>query len=243
MLYLCYNFFDVTGKQVKILYEPVAVRHIICIALTESRISGKCHWNILRRQSSVVSSRNTRHQQKHSIMNCGRRFGVKNKIKGEKEKKMKSKQCKLLSLFLCVVLIAAMALFTTACDDKIIKAFGIGQGSTTETTTACNPNDGAEVPEVKKDFTFIVVDKNGNETTFQISTAKATVGEALLAEGLIEGESGAYGLYVKKVNGILADYDINKTYWAFYINGEYAFSGVDTTPVEQGATYSFKVEK
>ena len=45
------------------------------------------------------------------------------------------------------------------------------------------------------------------------------------------------------LGGIVADYDINKTYWAFYINGEYAFSGVDTTPVEQGATYSFKVEK
>ena len=50
-------------------------------------------------------------------------------------------------------------------------------------------------------------------------------------------------MYVKKVNGILADYNIDKTYWAFYINGEYAFSGVDTTPVENGATYSFKVEK
>ena len=67
--------------------------------------------------------------------------------------------------------------------------------------------------------------------------------EALLAEGLIEGENGAYGLYVKKVNGIVADYDIDKTYWAFYINGEYAMSGVDTTEIVEGATYSFKVEK
>lgn len=45
------------------------------------------------------------------------------------------------------------------------------------------------------------------------------------------------------VNGIIADYDVDKTYWAFYINGEYAMSGVDTTKIEEGAAYSLKVEK
>ena len=146
----------------------------------------------------------------------------------------KTNMKKMLSLFLCVVLIAAMALFTTACDGNyILNLLGyVG-----------NVEGGTEAPVAKMSFTFIVVDKNGNETTFNISTDKTTVGEALLAEGLIEGEPGAYGLYVKKVNGIVADYDIDQTYWAFYINGEYAFTGVDATPVEEGATYSFKVEK
>lgn len=157
--------------------------------------------------------------------------------------KLTNKKCKLLSLFLCVVLIAAMALFTTACDNYILNLLGYGQETTAETTTEGNIDTGTEAPVVKKSFTFIVVDKNGNETTFNLSTDKSTVGDALLEEGLIEGEPGAYGLYVKKVNGIVADYDIDKTYWAFYVNGEYAFSGVDTTPVEEGATYSFKVEK
>lgn len=152
---------------------------------------------------------------------------------------------KMLSLFLCVVLIAAMALLTTACDNYILNLLGYGQEeiTTAETTTADNIEEAPQVPEAKTAFTFIVVDKNGNETTFNLSTDKATVGDALLAEGLIEGEPGAYGLYVKKVNGIVADYNIDQTYWAFYINGEYAFTGVDATPVEEGATYSFKVEK
>jgi hypothetical protein len=157
--------------------------------------------------------------------------------------KLTNKKCKLLSLFLCVVLIAAMALFTTACDNYVLNLLGYGQETTAETTTEGNASEGTEAPAVKKSFTFIVVDKNGNETTFNLSTDKSTVGDALLEEGLIEGEPGAYGLYVKKVNGIVADYDIDKTYWAFYVNGEYAFAGVDTTPVEEGATYSFKVEK
>ena len=154
----------------------------------------------------------------------------------------KTNMKKRLSLFLCVVLIAAMALLTTACDGNyILGLLGYGPETNGEETTL-GP-DSEETPKSEATFTFIVVDKDGNETSFQITTDKAIVGDALFEEGLIEGEEGAYGLYVKKVNGILADYNIDKTYWAFYINGEYAFSGVDTTPVENGATYSFKVEK
>ena len=78
----------------------------------------------------------------------------------------------------------------------------------------------SEVQERK--FAFTVVDKDGNETAFEVSTDKETVGEALLDAKLIEGEEGAYGLYVKKVNGIVADYDVDQTYWAFYVDGEYA---------------------
>lgn len=91
-------------------------------------------------------------------------------------------------------------------------------------------------------FTVSVVDKEGVETDFEIHTDKETVGEALLDLGLIEGEEGDYGLYVKTVNGITADYDKDGVYWAFYINGEYASTGVDATPITEGEQYSFKVE-
>ena len=110
--------------------------------------------------------------------------------------------------------------------------------------TACgNGNRGQQNTEVTKTFHFIVVDGEGNETKFEIQTDKTTVGEALLEEGLIAGEEGVYGLYVKTVNGITADYDVDKTYWAFYINGEMAMTGVDSTKIEDGATYSFEVAK
>ena len=69
------------------------------------------------------------------------------------------------------------------------------------------------------------------------------MGAALQELELIEGEEGDYGLYVKSVNGIIADYDLNGTYWAFYINGEYAMSGVDVTEIEEGAAYALRVEK
>lgn len=78
---------------------------------------------------------------------------------------------------------------------------------------------------------------------YKIHTDRKKVGEALSELGLIAGEDSEYGLYVKTVNGVTADYDTDKTYWAFYVNGEYAQSGVDTTDIVDGDTYSFKIEK
>ena len=113
----------------------------------------------------------------------------------------------------------------------------------TEADTTDAAGDGVEVlGEGEKVFAFTVVDKDGNETCFEIHTDKEMVGEALQELTLIEGEVSQYGLFVKSVNGIVADYDVDKTYWAFYINGEYAMTGVDATSVEDGAVYTFKPE-
>ena len=60
--------------------------------------------------------------------------------------------------------------------------------------------------------------------------------------GLIAGEDSDYGLYVKTVNGVTVDYDTDGKYWAFYVDGEYAATGVDSTDITAGATYTFKAE-
>jgi len=161
----------------------------------------------------------------------------------------KTNVTKTLSLILCTVLIAAMALFTTACSDN--KNQEIPQTPAAEadqdsqdTTPAIQP--GGAVPvlgEGENVFVFSVFDKDGKETAYEIHTDKTIVGEALQELGLLEGEEGAYGLYVTVVGGIRADYDKDGVYWAFYIDGEYAMSGVDVTEIEAGKTYAFKVEK
>ncbi len=92
-------------------------------------------------------------------------------------------------------------------------------------------------------FMFSVVDKDGKESKFEINTDKKTVGEALLDVDMISGDKGEYGLYVKTVNGITIDYNVDKAYWAFYVNGEYGTAGVDMTEIEEGKTYSFRIEK
>ena len=78
---------------------------------------------------------------------------------------------------------------------------------------------------------------------FTIKTDADTVGAALLENGLIAGEESAYGLYVKVVNGVTADYDIDGSYWAFWINGEYAMGGVDTTEIKEGERYTLEYTK
>ena len=135
----------------------------------------------------------------------------------------------LLSFILCIVLVAAIALMTSGCNDNA--------NPDTVSSTAVDTASKSEVT-----FTFVVVDTEGKETSFEISTNKTIVGEALLDEGLIAGEDSAYGLYVKTVNGITLDYDTDGKYWAFYINGEYGMTGVDATEIVAGDTYCFKAE-
>ena len=139
---------------------------------------------------------------------------------------------KFTSWLLCMMLIVAMAL-TAGCGEK-------KQENTTSAGQEVSTN---KLGEGKTQFNFTVVDKDGKETAFDIHTDKTTVGDALLELELIAGEESTYGLYVKTVNGITADYDVDQTYWAFYVNGEYGMTGVDSTNIEAGATYTFKVEK
>ena len=148
---------------------------------------------------------------------------------------------KRLSLVLCMVLIAAMTLLTACGDNKETGKEEPQSSSTTE--NGAEQNDATVLGEGETSFKFVCVDGDGKEVKYIINTDKTTVGEALLEHKLIEGDESEYGLYVKKVNGILADYDKDKTYWAFYINGEYAMTGVDKTNIEADATYTFKVEK
>ena len=90
--------------------------------------------------------------------------------------------------------------------------------------------EGAKTIDVK-----VIAGKDN--VTFTIHTDKETVGEALLEHNLIEGENGPYGLYVKKVNGIKADFNIDKTYWAFSKDSKPLETGVDMTKIEDGAKY------
>ena len=83
----------------------------------------------------------------------------------------------------------------------------------------------------------VVVKADDQSVTFTIKTDKDTVGAALLEHELIAGEESQYGLYVKTVNGMRADYTLDGYYWAFYKNGEYMMTGVDSTVFADGEQY------
>lgn len=157
------------------------------------------------------------------------------------------KNRKLTSMLLCMMLIVAMALTSVGCGGKNQDAKNessvVAQSEVSVEASAAVEGEATVLGEGNIKFALTVVDQDGNETDFQILTDKETVGEALLDVDLIAGDESEYGLYVKTVNGVTADYDKDKTYWAFYVNGEYANTGVGSTPVEDGAVYSFRIEK
>ena len=149
-------------------------------------------------------------------------------------KKIKNRQntSKLLSLLLIVLMMFSFA----ACGKEVTK-----EEEKTIWSDATYTSD-TSLGEGEKNFTFKVTagDKSVN---FDIQTDEETVGDALEELSLISGEEGDYGLYVKYVNGIYADYDENATYWAFYVNGEMAPAGVDMTEIEDGASYEMLYTK
>ena len=93
--------------------------------------------------------------------------------------------------------------------------------------------------EFGKGETTVQVEVKAEEqsVTFTINTDKNTLGEALIEHALISGEEGQFGLYVKFVNGIEADYDKDGTYWGFYKNGEMMMVGVDGAQISDGEHY------
>lgn len=79
--------------------------------------------------------------------------------------------------------------------------------------------------------------------TFSVNTDREMLGEALSEIGLIEGEEGEFGLYIKVVNGIKADYDTDQSYWALCENGEMLMTSADLTPIQNGAHFELVYTK
>ena len=89
-----------------------------------------------------------------------------------------------------------------------------------------------------KEITVNVDHLNGDDTTYTFYTDAEYVRGALEQEELIAGTESDYGLYITTVDGEEAVYEKDGAYWAFYVGEDYASQGVETTPVEDGATYS-----
>lgn len=139
---------------------------------------------------------------------------------------------KMGTLLLSMMLITSMTFGMTGCGKKDAAPSG-----TTEVF-----ENGETLGEGSKEFDFTVVGTDGNEVNLEIHTDEDMVGDALVDLGVIAGEESEYGLYVKTVNGETLDFDEDGKYWAFYIDGEYGMTGVDTTEITEGASYAFKAE-
>ncbi len=163
----------------------------------------------------------------------------------------------LVSALLLLVLIAASVLGLASCGGTSDQT--TPQQTTTESGTADpgttppvtdasatfdSPDDlTGTIGQGEHTFTLSVKFRDGVTRTATIRTDEETVGDALQTLGIIDGEEGAYGLYIKSICGEVADYDVDQSYWAFYIDGAYAMTGADQTAITAGAVYSFEYSK
>ena len=133
-----------------------------------------------------------------------------------------------------ILLLAMLIVFATACDSTSNTS-----GQTPEANAIVIQNDAHNIGEGSTVFTFEMTDEDGNVSAWNVHTNEATVGAALLGVGLIDGDVSDFGLMVTHVNGIRADFTEDGAWWAFYIDGEMAMAGVDSTDIEEGTSYAF----
>ncbi len=127
------------------------------------------------------------------------------------EKKMNKKL--LLGAGILVALIAAFAIIFTKFSAKPV------EGSKAITIEVVNKAQESKIYELKTDAEFLrqVMDE---------------------ADGLTyDGIESEYGMMVSTVNGEVADYNVDMSYWGFYVNGEYCNYGIDTQPVYDGDAF------
>ena len=85
----------------------------------------------------------------------------------------------------------------------------------------------------------VEVKADEKSVTFTLNTDKENLAEALLEHQLAEGEDGPYGLYIKKVNGITADYDADGHFWSLSQNGTALMTGASDTKIAGGEHFEF----
>lgn len=87
-----------------------------------------------------------------------------------------------------------------------------------------------------KNITVEVIHKDGSIKTFEYQTDHEYLGEVLIGESLVSGESGAYGMFITTVDGETAD-DSNQEWWCITKNNEQLNTSADQTPIADGEKY------
>ena len=141
------------------------------------------------------------------------------------------KALKTLALFTAIALTAIFCL--TSCGGDVDTASLWDNATYLEDTEL---GEGATTIEVE-------VKIEDRSVTFTVHTDATTLGDALLENEIVAGEMGAYGLYIKTVNGVTADYDVDASYWGLFKGGEYLMTGADTTNIADGEHYELVYTK
>ena len=102
-----------------------------------------------------------------------------------------------------------------------------------------------EAPEApaegKLKFTVIVVHSDGTEKTFHYETDGGKLGDFLKEKGLAI-ESDSPGLY-NIIDGETADWNVDQSFWNFYVGDELVNYGMNDAVIHDGAVYKLVYTK
>lgn len=85
----------------------------------------------------------------------------------------------------------------------------------------------------------VEVKAEGKSVTLIVHSDKDNLADILTDNGLVEGDESEYGLYIKKVIGITADYDIDQSFWSLCKDGEMTATGASGITITDGDHYEF----
>jgi len=165
------------------------------------------------------------------------------------QKCVMKKRTALLLALLCVFSLAACTKQDAPPEKQPTRAASYSGDSQTANENPTEPPADAddygepkEVGEGAAQFTFRVAGES-EKAQYTVHTDAETVGEALLNVELVAGTVSMGSLMVTTVCGTALDYNEDGAYWAFYVNGEYAQTGVSETKIAPDTIYEFAYTK
>lgn len=100
-----------------------------------------------------------------------------------------------------------------------------------------------EIGEGENTFVFVATFEDKTNKVYEVSTDEETVGAALTALKLIDGEVGQFGLTVETVCGVTVDFGADSSYWAIYVDDDYAMTGIDSIKCTDVKKVELRFEK
>lgn len=146
---------------------------------------------------------------------------------------MKTK--KLLTLTLAILMCVLVTLSLCACGEKSTEQPQTQTQSETVDPLWSSATYSEDTTLGTGDKAIVVTVKAGEKSIdVTINTDAETLEQALVSVDLVQGDESSYGLYIKTVNGINADYDADGYYWAIFADGEYLTQGANKTNIKSG---------
>ena len=133
------------------------------------------------------------------------------------EKKQMNKKA-LIGVAILIVVVAAMGIIYSVFKEKPV------EGSKAITIEVVNSKQESEIYELKTDAMYL----------------EQAMEEAKGLE--YDGYESEFGFTVTTVNGEVADFTVDSSYWSFYVNDEYCNYGISEQPVEDGDAFKIIYE-